>query len=536
MRARPHQKPNASMRSSVRSPFVVVDVSPRTRRNVSRPTAAFLPDASSSCAFLLTLVLRLGRLRRLARQVVLPFLEVRRLGRGLEAKGIHEIVGRSGATVDVNLRGVELVEPTGDLLAARLHLCLPQRILGICGIPRGLLLGLLLPLHLGSGRVRHPQLLRRHHASQRSARRLHLLGQVAEKVSRVRQHELDAGLRPLALALARDDRVAVELQAELGDEFSVPLGLVGRRRRGRVVDERRLEQKLVHLSVRVVGRLLRHLGDRRIDEGAEHILVDDLGVIARGGGGGGRRLGVAERGDERGDGIGGALVGRHFGERVERGVERRQQAVHVGLEGRLRLLHLGELLRRRHVLRRRRRALLALGRRVDKRDEGHAAHVLLQHRRHLDAGVGLIVLEDAAEGTLGRDQRRVEHVHVPLLVVALLLRLAEAHLEAARLVVGAIGARDQLAMRLGAGEPRLEVVLLGGGVVEGARDDVDHAVRDAERLVELLAVGEHRVLHRPRLIAVGRRDAKLLNLLKLVDAEDAELVAAVRARLLPEAR
>ena len=31
---------------------------------------------------------------------------------GLKAKGIHEIVGRSAATVNVHLRGVELVEAT----------------------------------------------------------------------------------------------------------------------------------------------------------------------------------------------------------------------------------------------------------------------------------------------------------------------------------------------------------------------------------------------------------------------------------------
>ena len=46
----------------------------------------------------------------------------------------------------------------------------------------------------------------------------------------------------------------------------------------------------------------------------------------------------------------------------------------------------------------------------------------------------------------------------------------------------------------------------------------------------------HLLLHLPRSVAFGRRDHELLDLLELVHAEDSQLVAPVRARLLAEAR
>ena len=121
-------------------------------------------------------------------------------------------------------------------------------------------------------------------------------------------------------------------------------------------------------------------------------------------------------------------------------------------------------------------------------------------------------------------------------------------------------------MRLRPREPRFEVVLLRRCVVERAAHNVDDAVRDAERLVELrgggggggvrwevevvvraavaaavaarhlLRVLDHLLLHLPRNVALGARQRELLDLLELVDAEDPQLVAAVRPRLLPEAR
>ena len=54
------------------------------------------------------------------------------------------------------------------------------------------------------------------------------------------------------------------------------------------------------------------------------------------------------------------------------------------------------------------------------------------------------------------------------------------------LVVGAVGARYELSELLIRREPRLEVVLLDGRVVQLARDDVYHPVRYSQALVELL--------------------------------------------------
>ena len=52
---------------------------------------------------------------------------------------------------------------------------------------------------------------------------------------------------------------------------------------------------------------------------------------------------------------------------------------------------------------------------------------------------------------------------------------------------------------------------------------------------ELGAVGEHRVLHLGRGVALGARDAELLDLLKLMHAEDTKLVPPMGAGFLPEA-
>ena len=122
-------------------------------------------------------------------------------------------------------------------------------------------------------------------------------------------------------------------------------------------------------------------------------------------------------------------------------------------------------------------------------------------------------------------------------VLALLsgLLLSAAGADAARLVVGAVGARDELPVRVLSGEPALEVVLLDGGVVELGRDEADDAVGDAEALVELLGGEAHlHLLGRGELEVVGR-DAELLDLIELVDAEDAADVLAGRSGLLAEA-
>ena len=58
------------------------------------------------------------------------------------------------------------------------------------------------------------------------------------------------------------------------------------------------------------------------------------------------------------------------------------------------------------------------------------------------------------------------------------------------LVVGGVRARGDLAVALLGREPRLDVVLLGGGRAEVADRDVHHPVRQPEALDDLLLVGE----------------------------------------------
>ena len=100
-----------------------------------------------------------------------------------------------------------------------------------------------------------------------------------------------------------------------------------------------------------------------------------------------------------------------------------------------------------------------------ERDElGSTGEVLAQRLGNLDTLGGLEVLEDGADGAGGGGQGRVEAVDVRLLDVGLLLD-AEADLEIAGLVVGAVGARDELLELALVRKPGLEVELLGGRVV-----------------------------------------------------------------------
>ncbi len=79
-------------------------------------------------------------------------------------------------------------------------------------------------------------------------------------------------------------------------------------------------------------------------------------------------------------------------------------------------------------------------------------------------------------------------------------------------------------------------ILLGGGVVEGTRHNVDDAVGDSERLVKRFTVPNHFFKHLPRGIVFRRRDAELFDFFELVHAEDSKSVASVAASFLAEAR
>lgn len=79
-------------------------------------------------------------------------------------------------------------------------------------------------------------------------------------------------------------------------------------------------------------------------------------------------------------------------------------------------------------------------------------------------------------------------------------------------------------------------ILLGRGVVEGTRHNVDNAVGDSERLVKRFTVPNHFFKHLPRGIVLGRRDAELFDFFELVHAEDSKSVTSVAASFLAEAR
>jgi len=178
-----------------------------------------------------------------------------------KAEGVHEVVRGRIASIDVHLRGIELVQAAADLLAARLHGRRCRRVRRIGCIPLSLGLGILLPSGLGVGLVLGGQLLCRHRGVHRDAAvGLELLGKVREEVARVRHHELEGALGSGALGLLRDAGVDVRLQAELGD---VGLHLRRHLQRGchhvaTALEERRREAPLVHLLEGVGGRIGQH--------------------------------------------------------------------------------------------------------------------------------------------------------------------------------------------------------------------------------------------------------------------------------------
>mmetsp|Transcript_13240 Transcript_13240/g.25353 ORF Transcript_13240/g.25353 Transcript_13240/m.25353 type:complete len:498 (-) Transcript_13240:8-1501(-) len=168
-------------------------------------------------------------------------------------------------------------------------------------------------------------------------------------------------------------------------------------------------------------------------------------------------------------------------------------------------------------------------------DESDAVHVRLQTLWDFHTVRSLVVLQHAAQSALRCRERAIQKMDVLLGLLRSLLGLPVPHLQPTALIVRAVAARHQLAIGLGRGEPRLEVVLLGGGVVERARDDVHDAVREPQVLIKRLRVGEHLLLHLPGVVPLARGDAELLHLLELVHAENAERVAPVGANLLAEA-
>ena len=104
------------------------------------------------------------------------------------------------------------------------------------------------------------------------------------------------------------------------------------------------------------------------------------------------------------------------------------------------------------------------------------------------------------------------------------VRPAVADVEPARLEVGRVRGRGELAVALLARQPRLAVVLLGGRGAEVVDRDVDDAVRDLERLQDLLLDARAAARARRR-ASSGSTNAEHLDLVELVHAEDAARVA-----------
>ncbi|GIX65561.1 RNA 3'-terminal phosphate cyclase [Babesia caballi] len=163
-------------------------------------------------------------------------------------------------------------------------------------------------------------------------------------------------------------------------------------------------------------------------------------------------------------------------------------------------------------------------------DKLDAPHVRYQRLRHNYAARRLVVLQNAAKRALRCDERAVEHVAVLPLRSVLLEVLG---VEVAGLVVGAVGAGDELTVRTHLGEVRLEVVLLGGSVVERAGHDGNDPVGQVERLVKRPRNGDHLLVMLRRVLRAA--DDELLDLLELVNPEDAPQVPPVGAGLPSEA-
>lgn len=82
----------------------------------------------------------------------------------------------------------------------------------------------------------------------------------------------------------------------------------------------------------------------------------------------------------------------------------------------------------------------------------------------------------------------------------------EANIKRPRLVVGAVGARHELLVLLLEGEPCLQVVLLGGSIVQCARNNGHNLVRESQGLVELLGGSDHILESLPRLVGLGENE------------------------------
>mmetsp|Transcript_32615 Transcript_32615/g.68905 ORF Transcript_32615/g.68905 Transcript_32615/m.68905 type:complete len:259 (+) Transcript_32615:316-1092(+) len=132
-------------------------------------------------------------------------------------------------------------------------------------------------------------------------------------------------------------------------------------------------------------------------------------------------------------------------------------------------------------------------------------------------------------------RRLLQHLLLVLLLIPSRFLLPASRPHAPRLEVGAVRARDKFPVRVLAGEPRLQIVLFDGRVVERPGNDAHDAIGEAEALVKFLGGVNHAGLFSGRFLEVVHHDAELFDLFELVDAEDAADVPSGGSGLLAEA-
>lgn len=149
-----------------------------------------------------------------------------------------------------------------------------------------------------------------------------------------------------------------------------------------------------------------------------------------------------------------------------------------------------------------------LGKLFDERQEfGLARNVFLENLGHVETIRCLVVLKNTAQSSLSGAESGVESMDVCFLVAGIgLLLLAESDFELAGLVVGAVGARNELLVLTLERKPGLEIVLLGGSVVECARHNGNNLVGKTKRLVKFLGSVDHTVEVLPGLFRLAENE------------------------------
>ena len=125
-------------------------------------------------------------------------------------------------------------------------------------------------------------------------------------------------------------------------------------------------------------------------------------------------------------------------------------------------------------------------------------------------------------------------MHV-FLVTLVVLAMAEPDTELPRLEVKAVRARHKLTVRAITREPALDVILLGCGVVQLARNHENNTEWKTKCAKELASVVDHLVVDLVAFTTMWACDAELFDLLELVDTEDTPVILARSTSLLSEA-